>query len=192
MLTDRVKCTTTFIYMRLRWIAMPIPMPHATNSMVMARSENMTCIQILIYLQKLQSCCVLWRLYYFNSIVSSYKSISILILFLFHIWPISVSTLFRGKAIVVARSRGRGEQIRETIIMVGKGGPITGGLLHRVAKYSGFQDASVRFSFPVLVFRITIRHSNTIKLGILHVCRWLQHKRWQSNENVIILNVHDG
>ena len=31
-----------------------------------------------------------------------------------------------------------------------------------------------------------------IKLGILHSCRWLQYKNWQSTENVIILNVHDG
>ena len=37
-------------------------MVHAANSVVMAHSENMTCIQILIYLQKLQSCCFLSRL----------------------------------------------------------------------------------------------------------------------------------
>ena len=47
----------------LRWIAMPMPMAHDANSVVMARSENMTCIPILIYLQKLQSFCLLWRLY---------------------------------------------------------------------------------------------------------------------------------
>ena len=31
-------------------------------------------------------------------------------------------------------------------------------------------------------FRKKCHHSNTIKLGILHFCRWLQHKSWQSNE----------
>ena len=34
-------------------------MVHAANSVVMARSENMTCIPILIYLPKLQSYCLL-------------------------------------------------------------------------------------------------------------------------------------
>ena len=41
---------------------MPMAIGHAANSVVMARSENITCIQILIYLQKLQSC-LLRRLY---------------------------------------------------------------------------------------------------------------------------------
>ena len=36
---------------------------------------------------------------------------------------------------------------------VGNGGPITGCLFHRITKYSEFQDACVRFSFPVLTFR---------------------------------------
>ena len=37
----------------------------AANSVVMARSENMTCIQFLIYLQKLHSCIsiLLWTSY---------------------------------------------------------------------------------------------------------------------------------
>ena len=38
-------------------------------------------------------------------------------------------------------------------MMVGNGGPIIGCLIHRVTKYSGFQDACVRFFFPVLYFR---------------------------------------
>ena len=41
-------------------------MVYAANSVVMARSEIMTCIQILIYLQKLQSCYIgilLWTSY---------------------------------------------------------------------------------------------------------------------------------
>ena len=36
---------------------------------------------------------------------------------------------------------------------VGNGGPITGCLVRIVTKYSGFQDACVRFSFSVLPFR---------------------------------------
>ena len=36
-----------------------------------------------------------------------------------------------------------------TPLMVGNGGPRTGCQIHRVTKYSGFQNACVRFSFPV-------------------------------------------
>ena len=63
------------------------------------------------------------------------------------------------------------------IRMVGNGGPITGRLIHSVTKYSGFWDACVRYSFPVLLFYTqNCHHSNRFKLGILHFYRWLQHK----------------
>ena len=76
--------------------------------------------------------------------------------------------------------------------MVGNGGPITGCLIHIVTKYREYKDACVRFSFPFLPFRKGICHnSDRIKLGILHVCCWLQRKRRQSNDIVISLNVHD-
>ena len=48
--------------------------------------------------------------------------------------------------------RGHGPQSRKYFRMVGNGGPINGCLIHGVTKYSGFQDACVRFSFPVLPF----------------------------------------
>ena len=41
-------------------------------------------------------------------------------------------------------------QSRKKILLVGNVGPITGCLIHRVTNYSGFQDACLRFSFPVL------------------------------------------
>ena len=42
--------------------------------------------------------------------------------------------------------------ISKEISMVGNGGPITGCMIHRVIKYSGFQDACVIFFSPVLPF----------------------------------------
>ena len=69
--------------------------------------------------------------------------------------------------------------IRGEIRMVGNGWPITGCLIHRVTKYSGFQDACVRFSFQVLPYHLSYcHHSNGIKLWIVHFCRWLQHKKF--------------
>ena len=86
-----------------------------------------------------------------------------------------------------------GPQFRKEIRMVGNRGPITGCLIHIVTKYRGYKDACVRNYFPVLPFHRELYHnSNRIKLGILHFYCWLQHKRWQSNENVINLNMHDG
>ena len=73
--------------------------------------------------------------------------------------------------------RGHAPQLRTKIWMVWNGGPITGRLIHRVTKYSGFQNACVRFSFPVLPFRKkTIHNSNRIKLEMFYFCRRLQHK----------------
>ena len=40
--------------------------------------------------------------------------------------------------------------------IVGNGGPISGRVIHRVAKYSVFHNACVRFSFSVLPFCKTI------------------------------------
>ena len=53
-------------------------------------------------------------------------------------------------------------QSRKAIWMVGSGGPITDSLIHRVTKCSGFLDACVRFSFPVLPF------SKTLCVGMLY------------------------
>ena len=93
----------------------------------------------------------------------------------------------------VARGEPRGHALQSrTIRIVGNSGPIAGCLINRVTKYRGYKDACVRLSFPILPFRKELfHHANRIKLGILHFCRWLQSKRWQSNENVVILNVHD-
>ena len=64
-----------------------------------------------------------------------------------------------------------GPSIPYQISMVGNGVPITGCLSHRVTTYNGFQDASVRFSFPTLSFPFPFaeffHNSNRIQLGIL-------------------------
>ena len=39
---------------------------------------------------------------------------------------------------------------------------VTGSLINRLTKYSGFQDACVRFSFPVLLFK----NKFLIKIGL--------------------------
>ena len=53
--------------------------------------------------------------------------------------------------------------------MVGNGGSITGCLIHRVSKYSGFPGACVRFPFPVLPSRKEICHnSNTVVPNLHH------------------------
>ena len=61
-------------------------------------------------------------------------------------------------------ARGQwGPQTWKTIRMVGNGGPITGCLIHRVKKYSWFQDACVRFSFPDLPIR---KNKIIIQIGL--------------------------
>ena len=67
--------------------------------------------------------------------------------------PISV---FRVSNSGVVRGKGAGAMapaFPEKISMKGNGGPIAGCRIHSVTKYSGFQDAFVRFSFPVVPFR---------------------------------------
>ena len=55
--------------------------------------------------------------------------------------------------------------------MVGKGGPITGCLIHIFTTYRVYNDACVTFSYPVVPFRKEMCHnSNRTKLGILHFC----------------------
>ena len=70
---------------------------------------------------------------------------------------------------------GHDPQSQKKIRMMRNGGPITGRLIHRITKYSGFHDAFVTFSFPVLLIRKGCHHSNRIKLDILQFCLWLQH-----------------
>ena len=59
-------------------------------------------------------------------------------------------------------------------LMIDNGGPITGCLIRRVTKYTGYKDVCIRFSFPVLAFCKEICHSNRIRLGIPHFGLWLQ------------------
>ena len=75
--------------------------------------------------------------------------------------------------------------------ILGNGEPINDCLIysHKVQWVSGFL-CKIFFSSPTLS-QNNCHNSNRIKLGIFQFCRWLQHKSWQSNENVIILNVHD-
>ena len=40
---------------------------------------------------------------------------------------------------------------KENIRMLGNGGTINGCFIHRVTTYSAFQDACIKFSFPVLL-----------------------------------------
>ena len=47
---------------------------------------------------------------------------------------------------------------------VENGESITGCLIHRVTKYSGFQDACVRFSISVLPYGKTFHYSNRFEL----------------------------
>ena len=82
--------------------------------------------------------------------------------------------------------------IYRQIRMLETGVPITDCLIRRVTKYSGFQDACLKFSFLDLHFRQKWHNSNMIKLGILQFCCWLQRNIGQSDDNVFILNVHDG
>ena len=51
--------------------------------------------------------------------------------------------------------------------VMGKGGPITGCLIHRIAQYIGYKDACVRLTFPVLPFRKDIGH---IQIGFTQKC----------------------
>ena len=66
--------------------------------------------------------------------------------------------------------------------MVENEGPITGCLIHSHkvhAEVEGIiKDTCERLSFPDLPFRKDIcHHVDRIKLGILHICRWLQLRR---------------
>ena len=82
---------------------------------------------------------------------------------------LSIGSQIEGSTIL-QRGRAVGNLIRclASVGIVGNGGPITGYLIHKFTKYSGFQDACVRFSCPVLPFRQKCHHSNRLMLGILH------------------------
>ena len=57
--------------------------------------------------------------------------------------------------------------IPEKVRIMGNGVSIPDCLIHRVTKYSGFQDACVRFSFPVLPFhKQNCHNSSRLKLGM--------------------------
>ena len=57
--------------------------------------------------------------------------------------------------------------VREKKIrMVGNGGPATGRLILRVTKYSGFQDAFIRFPFPV--FPVPV--DRKMKMSLFSMC----------------------
>ena len=56
-------------------------------------------------------------------------------------------------------------------------GPIADCLIYRVTKCSGYKDARVKLSFPVVPFRMAhCHHANRIKLGIRYFCRWVKPK----------------
>ena len=62
-------------------------------------------------------------------------------------------------------------QPRKQIMIVGNGVQITGCLIHRVTKYRGFQDACVRFSFPILPYhKQNCHNSNRFKVFVITGC----------------------